>query len=541
MKRVDEYAIKRLHIPSLRLMENAGKAVVDELQRRLTSSKRSSKKNHGSLRTNTILILCGKGNNGGDGFAVARLLIEKQFSVIVVLMDHQKNLSGDARKQFDKLQNYDDATLSIYNFETFQKQKNKNISVIVDAMLGTSFRGELTGKYLKAATWSNKQSALKIAVDIPTGLNGETGEVLTDAFCADVTVTMSNPKIGFYRQRAKEFTGDVVVSEIGIPKKAISKMQSLRVPKQSERSNLKSEGGIHYSDNVVLTEIGDVRKTFPKRAINSHKHSVGKIFALAGSRSMMGAALLCSESAMRSGTGQVILGVPDSEYAMIAKRTLEVMPLGLSSTVTGSLSSFANEEIGKRIGWATVVLLGCGMSRQDETQELIRNIIRSCPKSMVIDADALHALIGNLDLLKKRKSKHIVLTPHYGEFSRLIGISSAEVESNRFSLASNFAKKYGLTLVLKGAPTIVADPKGKIMVNDTGNPGMSTAGSGDVLAGIIASFIGQGNSASNAAVNGVWIHGAAGDMAKQKIGMYGMLARDIMHFVPTAIHKVMTI
>jgi len=217
------------------------------------------------------------------------------------------------------------------------------------------------------------------------------------------------------------------------------------------------------------------------------------------------------------------------------------MPLGLPSTVSGCVSISAKEEIKKRIGWSSVVLLGCGMSRNNETQELIRDVMRSCSKPMVIDADALNALIGNLDILKESKNRYIVLTPHYGEFSKLIGISSAEVEANRFVHASNFAKKYRVTLVLKGAPTIIADPKGKIVVNATGNPGMSTAGSGDVLAGIIASFIGQGNSAFNAAVNGVWIHGTAGDMAKQKIGMYGMVARDILHFVPTAIRKVMTI
>ncbi len=532
MKRVDEYAIKTLRIPSLRLMENAGKAVVVELLTRTHPSMRSVREHRDFcqkrgrildsssgqvLRMTHVLIFCGKGNNGGDGFVVARLLVEKDFAVTVVLMENEKELSGDALENFQRLHDYTIAKLQILGFEKFQKLKNKKFDVIVDAMLGTSFQGTLKGKYRNAVEWCNKQSSLKIAVDIPTGLNGETGEVLSKAFQADVTVTLSNPKIGFYREGAKEFTGEVVVANIGIPKKVIHDYQ-----KSNQRK-------------IFLIEESDVQKTFPKRASNSHKHSVGKIFALAGSKSMMGAALLCSQSAMRSGAGQVILGIPDSEYAAIAKRTVEVMPLGLPSTTEGSISFDALDEIEKRIAWANVILLGCGLSGNNDTQQLIREIIKNTGKPTVIDADGLNALAGNLDLLKSRKSHNIVLTPHRGEFSRLIGISSKEIERNKFSLAASFAEEYNLILVLKGAPTIIAIPSGKIFVNSTGNPGMSTAGSGDVLAGIIASLIGQGNSASDAAVNGVFLHGKSGDIAAAKFGMYGMIASDMIKNLPLAI------
>ncbi|MDP1676122.1 MAG: NAD(P)H-hydrate dehydratase [Bacteroidota bacterium] len=528
MKSVDEYAIKKSHIPSLRLMENAGKAVVEEILDRLNPSTSSDKKrrnfrqeNVGQvLKMTNVVVFCGKGNNGGDGFVVARLLSEKGMNVTVVLIESEKELSGDGAVNYQRLQDGKITRLQILEFGKFLILKNKKFDIVVDAMLGTSFRGELKGKYSKAVEWCNKQSSLKIAIDIPTGLNGETGEVLSNTFQADATVTMSNPKIGFYREGAKEFTGEVVVADIGISKKVF------RYFKKQNHTN------------IMLVEESDVQKTFPKRASNSHKHSVGKIFVIAGSKGMMGAALLCSQSAMRTGAGQVILGIPDSEYATIAKRTIEVMPLGLPVTNEGSLSSKALDGIEKRIDWSNVVLLGCGLSGNDETQQLIREIIKKSDKPMVIDADGLNALVGNLDLLIKRNSKNIVLTPHRGEFSRLIGISSKEIERNKYSFAANFAQEYNLILVLKGAPTITAIPCGKIFVNPTGNSGMSTAGSGDVLAGIIASLIGQGNSVSDAAINGVFVHGRAGDFTAGKVGMHGMIASDMIKNLPFAITSI---
>ncbi len=510
MKRVDEYAIKKLRVSSIYLMENAGRAVADMIASKIGQAFSLTK----------VLIFCGKGNNGGDGFVAARLLLEQGLDITVVLIEDEKELSGDAKKNYKRLQNYKIAKLQILGFQKFQTLRNKNFDVVVDAMLGTSFRGELKGKYLTAVEWSNKQSSIKLAVDIPTGLNGETGEVLSSAFRADATVTMSNPKIGFYSEGAKEFTGEVIVADIGIPKKVI-------------QNTIRSK-----DKNISLIEESDVKKSFPKRASNSHKHSVGKIFIIAGSKGMMGAAYLCSQSAMRCGAGQVILGIPDSEYSIIAKRTVEVMPLGLPATNQGTLSSKSLDEIEKRTEWADVILLGCGLSLNGETQQLIREIIKKTEKPIVIDADGLNALIGNLELLKKRRSKNIILTPHRGEFSRLTGISSKEIEKNKYLLAANFANEYNLTLVLKGAPTITAIRSGKIFVNSTGNAGMSTAGSGDVLAGIITSLIGQGNSLTDAAVNSVFVHGKAGDISAAKIGMHGMIAGDLIKNLPHAITSI---
>jgi NAD(P)H-hydrate epimerase len=508
MLATDRTAIKQKRIPSLTLMERAGRAVADAVIARMPVSGTTAKR---------IVIFCGKGNNGGDGFVAARLLAEQEYSVTLVLIGKAEELTNDAKINFKKLHDYNIAAIKIQSYRAFKKNNGKKYDVIVDAMLGTSFRGALKGPFLDAVQWCNGRRALKVAVDIPTGLNGETGEVVSTAFKADVTVTLSNPKSGFYAGGAAKFTGTVVTADIGIPKSVVP------------------------DSGAALIEQKDIRTWLPRRALNSHKHSVGKVFVLAGARSMTGAALLSSQAAMRSGAGQVILGVPESEYIIVAKRSLEVMTVGLPGTREGSVSALAAGEIERRIAWADVVLIGCGMSRNGETQELIRTIVRSCRKPMVIDADGLNAMIGHLDTLQHHKNRSIVLTPHHGEFSRLTGLSAKEIAADAVRFASEFAQQYNVTLVLKGAPTVTAGTDSRVIINTTGNPGMSTAGTGDVLAGTIASFIGQGNSPMRAAVNAVYVHGAAGDRAAERLGYHGMLAGDLLHELPLAIKSLETI
>ncbi len=499
MKSADEYAIRMLKIPSLTLMENAGKRIIRILENEIPNVAQKS-----------IFIFCGKGNNGGDGFVCARLLSEKNISVAVVLMDFPKNYSRDALQNYQRLSE----RVKKISFRSPFKIKEQ-YDVILDAMFGTSFRGKLTGKYFSAAQWINKQKkSLIAAVDIPSGLNGENGTVENIAVKANFTITLSNPKIGFYCARAKEFTGKIITAEIGIPQTAIVKNFS----------------------SVYEVERNDI--DLPHRPINSHKHSVGKIFILAGSKGMTGAALLCSQSAIRSGAGAVILGIPDSQFSIVAKRTLEVMPFGLDSTKEGSIAFSALNEIGKKISWCDILLIGPGLSQNTETQELLRKIILTSPKPIVIDADGLNALTGKLEILGKRKSKQIILTPHLGEFSRLIGIPSDAIEKNKIQIGKEFSKKCNLTLVLKGAPTFTFTKNGKVFINSTGNPGMSTAGSGDVLSGIIASLLAQGNSTERAAINGVYIHGAAGDVCAEKFGVYGMIAGDLIEKIPNVMKEL---
>lgn len=500
MLSADRFAISRLRIPSLQLMENAGSAVAAEIQKRKTT-----------IAGRSVVIFCGKGNNGGDGFVAARMLRHQGADVTVVLMDDPGTLSDDALVNFNRLQDH-----NTVDYFDFQARNNKRFDVIVDAMFGTSFKGTLSGQYLSAVEWCNRQKGLKVAVDIPSGLHGESGETGKNAFRADVTVTLSNPKIGFYRGNGKDFTGEVVIADIGIPGHAIERV----------------------AKNIFLIERSDIREIIPDRPSNSHKHSVGKLFVLAGSHGMTGAAMLCSQSAMRSGAGQVILGIPESEYPIVARRTLEVMPLGLPATSEGTLAFGALSSSLKKIEWADVVCMGCGMSRNKETMDLIANVVRKCRKTMVIDADGLFALAENLTLLKRKTKGKVILTPHMGEFSRLLKKPVDTIEQLKFEYSRAFSKKYGVTLVLKGSPTIICDSHGTVFVNPTGNPGMSTAGSGDVLAGIISAIAGQGSTAEAAAVSGVYLHGIAGDIAATKKGVHGMIASDMIKWIPSAFLSV---
>lgn len=496
MSSADAYAIDRLRIPSLHLMERAGIAVTIEVIRHVSR-----------IQKKRVLVLCGKGNNGGDGFVVVRLLHEYGVETSAVLLDDEQELRNDARENFNRLEKK-----CVARFSDVRRETGSSPDVIIDALFGTSFAGALEGKYLSAIRWCNERNGVKIAVDIPSGMNGTTGEVLTDAFRADMTVTISHPKSGFYFGNARDFTGEVIVADIGLPGRAIER----------------------HSGGLFLTEPADIRRLIPVRPANSHKHSVGKVFIVAGSKGMMGAALLCAESAMRSGAGQVILGIPDSEYPVIAKRTREVMPLGLPSTANGSISTAAAAVIAEKVKWSDVVIMGCGLSRDRETMNLVRTLVRRIAKPMVIDADGLFALSGHLSVIKRKRTRQIIMTPHFGEFSRLSGIPANAIEREKFTLAKTFAKKYGVTLALKGAPTLIASSSGQVFVNPTGNPGMSTAGSGDVLAGIIGAMVCQGLSAEAAAVAGVYLHGRSGDLAAQSKGMHGMIASDMIRAIPEA-------
>ncbi|NUN69235.1 MAG: NAD(P)H-hydrate dehydratase [Bacteroidetes bacterium] len=500
MAAADRTAIHTFRIPSLTLMEQAGTAVAAEIVRRLPAE---------DLPGLPVLVLCGKGNNGGDGLVIARLLAGQGMPVTVVRFFPADAFSDDAAAMAQRLTA---AGVRIIPYSAFRSKRHPQCAVIVDAMLGTSFRGKLSGAMLQAVQWCNRQRAMRIAVDIPTGLDGLTGEAAPTAFRADVTVTLSQPKLGFFRSRAAESVGELVTAGIGIPKRALP------------------------AASVFLMERTDAVAGIPPRPVNSHKHSVGKVFILAGSRSMMGAAWLCSQAAMRSGAGQVILGVPETEFGSIAKRTVEVMPLGLPATSEGSLSMEALGEIEQRLAWADVLLIGCGLSRHPETQELVGTILRKCRMPVVLDADGLTAAEVDPSLLKK-KGKGMIITPHHGEFSRLTGIPATMIASDPFRYASEFARKHRCTVVLKGAPTVTAGPDGRCYVNSTGNPGMSTAGSGDVLAGITASFLAQGSRPLPAARTSVYVHGAAGDRAARTIGQYGMTAGDILESIPATLQE----
>ena len=506
MMDLDERAIRHFGMPSILLMENAGRTVVEEMERRF-----------GSIHGSNILVVAGKGKNGGDGFVAARHASQRGADVTVLLLGAETNFQGDVRTNYDILKNTIGPRMTLLRSFTAKEFSEKRFDYIVDAIFGTSFHGEVQGKFKNVVEWINSQRKSEvIAVDIPSGVNASTGECSSTFVRACLTVTMALPKVGLYLGRGKEASGSVAVADIQMPPALTGKLTS----------------------RLFLAGEEDVRENLPVRSIEAHKQSVGKIFILAGSKGLTGAALLCSQSAMRAGAGAVVLGIPSAVFSAVSRRTLEVMPLELPSTSEGTAASSSMALIVPKMKWADVILIGPGFSQNPETAELARRVISTSTKTLVIDADGLNALANDLSLLKTRKCRYVILTPHLGEFSRLSRLPADEIARNKIHIARSFAQKYNVVLVLKGAPTIVATPDGVVVVNSTGNAGMATAGSGDVLGGIIAALVGQHNTPVQAAINGVHVHGRSGDVARDDIGEMGMIASDILRRVPAVLKQL---
>jgi NAD(P)H-hydrate epimerase len=508
MRWCDETTIKQYGVPGLLLMENAGRGLVEVL-----------KQNYSSLESKKILVVCGKGNNGGDGFVIARLLSSLCAYVSVLLMASPAELKGDAKKNFDILQKYAKKShhqITLHRYSRRILSSLSTPSIIVDAIFGTGFNGSVRKPYADVIDWMNKQNVQIVAVDIPSGINGTTGVVENCAVRANRTVTFGSLKSGLLCNQGRELVGSISVADIGIP-------TSVR-----EDNRLQT----------FLIEAGDVRRVLPKRSIHAHKYSVGKILALAGSKGLTGAAALCCTSAMRIGAGAVILGTPEPVYSILARKLTEVMTVPLPATSEGTLSLLALDGIRAKLSWADVLMIGPGLSQNLETQQLIFKILLEYRGKVLIDADGLNAVAAN-GISKLRSSRaQFILTPHVGEFSHLTGMQSIKVEHHRIETAGSLAKRIGATVVLKGVPTVTASKDGTCFLNSTGNPGMATAGSGDVLSGIIAGLWAQGLPAVETAYAGVYLHGLSGDLAAKKLGERGLLANDLIEYLPEAIQFI---
>lgn len=508
MQACDRVAMTKYGIPSIVLMENAGRGVADAVEREL-----------GPVSGKLVYVLCGKGNNGGDGLVVARHLYNRGAAVRVFLAARQRDLKGDPKTNLEVLREVlkweSKSKLQLTEGITARTLKRLPVpDVIVDALFGTGFSGAVRGDYERIIRWINESGSKVVAVDIPSGANADNGRVENTAVSANATVTMGLRKIGLLVHRGRECAGAVSVADIGIPKIVY------------ERSGIRT----------WFVEQADVRKMLPERPLNAHKHSVGKIFVLAGSRGLTGAAVLCCNSAMRAGAGAVVLGTPKSLLPVIGKKLTEVMPNPMEETEDQTVSRKARKEIDRFVRWSDFVVLGPGLGRNEETEEFILELIGTVRKPMLIDADGLNALANDPGVVRKRRADTI-LTPHTGELSRIMKLSAAEIEENRVEIAREEAKDLKAILVLKGGPTVTGTPRGDVYVNSTGNPGMATAGAGDVLSGTIAALYGQHLSAVDAAVCGVFLHGLAGDIAKEKYGELSLVAGDIMQALPRAIMR----
>jgi NAD(P)H-hydrate epimerase len=508
MRRCDEITIRTLGIPGLLLMEQAGRGVAEVAARHF-----------GPLAGKDVLVFCGKGNNGGDGFVVARHLLNEGAFLHVVLLAPPAKLEGDARTNYKILSNLSRShrsTLRIQRFSARLLSRRKKPDLIIDAIFGTGFAGEVPAPLSRVINWINRQRVPVIAVDIPSGVNGTTGVVKSTAVQATRTVTFGLLKTGLLCNQGQDCTGAIDVADIGIPP-AVRNSETLR---------------------TFFIEPSDVKNVLPRRPSTAHKYSTGKVLVLAGSKGFTGAAYLCATSALHGGAGAVMLATPESVYSVLARRLSEVIVTALAATGDGTIAAAALPVLQEKLRWADVLVIGPGLTTNAETQELIRTVLRTYDGNIAVDADALRA-VADLGLSKLSRLKgNFILTPHAGEFSRISGFSSRHVEEERIEMARKGAQSGRCTLVLKGGPTAIGLCDGTVLLNSTGNPGMATVGSGDVLAGLIASLWAQGMAQDAAAFSGVFLHGLAGDIAAEIRGERSIVAHDLIDHLPSAIRRV---
>ncbi|MGO9481913.1 MAG: NAD(P)H-hydrate dehydratase [Candidatus Kryptoniota bacterium] len=507
MKECDREAIEKRKISGESLMDKASLGAANVASKLL-----------GGVRGKQIAVFCGKGNNGGDGFGASLYLVQMGANVKVYLLGSPDEITGDAKIFFDKLKvlSHGNAGIEFLEFgKSAETISLDRFDLVIDAVLGTGLSSEPKDAAKKAIELMSKAASPVLSIDVPSGIDSSKGTIYSSAARAAATVTMGNIKRGLIMNDGKENAGKLFVADLGIPLdlEALKKVQT------------------------YVINCKDVKAMLPHRKAETYKHEVGKIFGLVGSTGLTGAGIMVGRAAMRAGAGAVVLGVPSELNAIYESQLTEVMTVPLPQTGDGSFSLAVLLQVQKNLEWADVLVVGPGISRNQETAQLVIKLLRSYDGTVVIDADALSAIADQPEILRETHAE-IIITPHHGEFSRLIKFSPAEIAENRIELARRYAKDNNLTLVLKGSPTVIASKEGKSFVNVHGNPGMATAGMGDVLTGIIAAMLGQKLSPVDAAVAGVYIHSVAGDISLESKGIYSLIATDVIENLPKAFKKI---
>ncbi len=505
MRRIDKKAIEEIGITSVVLMENAGLKVADAIERK-----------YGPLKEKYVYIFAGSGNNGGDGMVVARHLFNQKVKAKIFLLAEKKNIEGDAATNLAITEKMGIPMREITSpafMESLEKELAK-ADIVVDALLGTGAKGAPRGLMKKVIDLINKHSKNTVAVDIPTGVDADRGEVRGEAIKAEYTVSLAYPKRGLYLYPGMDYAGEIEIADIGIPTGL-------------EEDKINSE---------LLTLAGISKKLFFRKP-SSHKGSFGHLLVVAGSPGMTGAASLTALSALRVGAGLVTLGVPEDLNPILETKLTEVMTLPLPQSKDKTLCREGFEKIKDFSQKCKAMAIGPGISSTKQTKELISTIIDQLDIPLVIDADGINVLAGELCLLKKYKAP-LIITPHPGEMSRLVGASVEEIQKDRIGFTMALARRIGAIVVLKGARTVIANKEGNSWVNLTGNPGMATGGSGDILTGIIGGLLTQKLSCLEAAKTGVYLHGYAADLAAQKKGEISLIASDILETIPEAIRRI---
>lgn len=506
MREVDRTAIEDLGIPSLVLMENAAIGVADAIGEIYGEAE-------------SAVIFCGPGNNGGDGLAVARHLAVRGYEVRIFLMT-DRSLRGDAevqlgicRRQGLHIQDIESEEDLVEALEHAQES-----DLIVDALFGTGLARPLEGLYAELVEELNDLDVPIVAVDLPSGLNGSRSTPLGIHVQADLTVTFAAPKMAHVFPPASEAVGELVVADLGIPPELVDEVEEA--------------GGALY-----LLREEELADLLPPRDPGTHKGDYGHALIVAGSPGKSGAAILSARAAVRAGAGLVTAAVPEPILTVVDLGSVESMTLALPCRDSGQIAAAAADRVLAAAEGKSVLALGPGLGQETETAEAIRRIALETGLPLVLDADGVNAFAGRAGELQSREAE-TVLTPHPGELGRLLGIPTADVQADRLGAVRRAAAETGAVVVLKGYRTLVATPEGEINVNPTGNPGMASGGTGDVLTGLIAGLVAQGLEALDAALLGVYLHGLAGDLAAVDAGEAGLTAGDLVGFLPAAFQEL---
>ncbi len=499
MRELDRRTIEDLGLPGIVLMELAARGVMLEVENFVRG-------HYFGVHT---LVFCGPGNNGGDGFAVARRLLNHGANPKVYLCCPRDKVKGDAETNLKVYENLGGTVIEVSS--TDQLKALPSADLIIDALLGTGISGAPHGLIKDAIQAINSHSAPVIAVDIPSGVNGATGDTPGVAVRADVTPTFGELKIGHIIPPGLELAGRLSRVDIQIPEQFVDE-----TPVQ-----------------LYLAEPDDIYGMLPHRGRSAHKGDAGKVLMIAGSVGMTGAAELAGRACLRSGAGLVKVATAKNAQAILAGRMAEIMTIPVEDNENGAITPGAETTIKDAQQWADIEVIGPGLSLNKDTVSWFKEHVKNLPLPTVIDADGLNALSQHPELLENL-NPDVVLTPHLGEFARLTGLSSNEIAKDRVFVAREFAMKYNVTLLLKGVPTLIADARGTVIAVLTGNPGMATAGMGDVLTGVVAGMMAQGLTAAQAAIVATSIHGLAGNLAAREIGSTGIVASDVVEHLPLA-------
>ena len=488
MKAADQYTIQKLGVPSLELMEHAAQACVQVLEDE-------------KVDLSHVCVVCGSGNNGGDGFAIARILQNNRYSVETFCVGNPEHYTEETQEQMHRLQECGGKI-------TYGMPQEDSYSVVIDAVFGVGLSRKVEGRYRQVIEQMNRMRGTKFAVDIPSGLSATTGCILGCAFKADYTVTFQLKKIGLELSQGRTMAGRVIVPDIGI-----------------------STDSICEDQEIVRTAGKDIyRKILPDRPEDSNKGTYGRLLVIAGSKGMAGAAYLNAHAAYMTGAGLVRI------YTSSDNR--EILQTLLPEAIITTYEEYNKEELLSLLTWADGVCIGSGLGMSRLSEKILKTVIEYVKVPCLIDADGLNLLAENNNYLNQMAERRFVITPHMKEMSRLTGTPVEELKADRIQILKDFISRYRITCVLKDSRTLIASEEKGIRMNLTGNSAMAKAGSGDVLAGVISGWMVQGKEAEDAAELGTYIHGLSGDLAKFEKGVYSVMARDLIEYISKALMKL---